>query len=168
MVTDAFPQPSPEDVALLAKINTALAALGSTGKWKRLPEFQPEYQILLGKKIVIIDDYFMILQNMIPELMVASGGNAEAIHHTGESLQELVDMFLSRQPDIIIMDYNLAAGLKGTSIVRELFKRGFTGKIVGGSSEPERVRDFIAVGALGNIDESDEVGAVKDLAKLVK
>ena len=115
----------------LNKINTALADFGSELEYLKPPEFQPEYESLRGKKVVMVDDVFGVIENILPEIVVATDGNARGIHYKGQSLQELAADILSKKPDVIILDYHLSDYLKGIEVAKELSKIGFTGKIVG-------------------------------------
>ena len=153
----------------LNKINTALADFGSELEYLKPPEFQPEYESLRGKKVVMVDDVFGVIENILPEIVVATDGNARGIHYKGQSLQELAADILSKKPDVIILDYHLSDYLKGIEVAKELSKIGFTGKIVGCSSEGDRAKEFIKYGAVGNIDKTSYPAsdAIKNLARMV-
>ncbi len=155
MNKDPIPSSGIESNPVLELVNNALEKLGSKMKYIKAPEYFPEYDALKGKKIIMIDDAFGVLENILPELVVASNGNAEAIHYTNQKLEELVVELLDKHPDILILDYHLSDYLKGIEIAKELNKAGFEGKIVGGSSESERGKEFMKVGAAGNIDKTE-------------
>lgn len=155
MNKDPIPSSGIESNPVLELVNNALEKLGSKMKYIKAPEYLPEYDALKGKKIIMIDDSFDVLENILPELVVASNGNAETIHYTNQKLEELVVELLDKHPDILILDYHLSDYLKGIEIAKELNKAGFEGKIVGGSSESERGKEFMKVGAVGNIDKTE-------------
>jgi DNA-binding NarL/FixJ family response regulator len=158
-----------ESDPVLQSINTALKRLGSRLEYLKAPDYFPEYEFLKDKKIIMIDDVFMILENILPDLVVASGRNAEAIHYKDQKLEDLIMELLDKNPDILILDYHLSDNVKGVEIARGLIRLGFKGKIVGGSSESERGAEFIKAGAVGNIDKSawPVSDMVKELVKVV-
>lgn len=154
----------------LEKVNAALAEMGSGNKWRKAPEFQSEYESLVGKKVLMVDDTFMAIENILPDLTVATDGNAKALHYKGQSLEELVSEIMSQNPDVLILDYHLSDELKGITVFKELRSTGFTGKVVGCSSDREKSAEFIRAGAVGNIDKISypSSNAVINLAELVK
>ena len=145
-------QEKTESVAL-QKINAALAEIGSQNRWRIAPEFLPEYERLKGKKIVMVDDTFMAIENILPELVVATDGNATAIPYKEQSLQKLVSEIMSTDPDVIILDYHLSEKLKGITVAKELISAGYMGKFVGCSSDRDAGKEFAKIGSLGNIDK---------------
>jgi CheY-like chemotaxis protein len=154
MNQDPNPTLNTESNPNLELVNSALRKLGSKLEYIKSPDYFPEYDKLKGKKIIMIDDVFMVLENILPDLVVASDGNAEAIHYTNQKLEDLILDLMDKNPDILILDYHLSDGLKGVEIAIGLKRLGFEGKIVGGSSESDKGKEFIKAGAVGNIDKT--------------
>jgi len=153
---------------ILEKINSALGALGIEDQYIKAPDFLPEYEVLKGKKILIVDDIKGVIANNLPEFIVATDGNAGAVCHTEQSFDELVSEILASKPDIILMDYSLANRITGIDVINELKANGYTGKTVGYSSEKSRDAEFKRAGAIGSINKtgyevSDSVKALISL-----
>jgi len=159
---------------LLDRINRALKELGSSAKYKKAPKYKPGFEHLRDKTVVIIDDVYGVLEGFIPEMMVASNGNADFIHFTNQSKEELVRQIMEKNPDIVFLDYNLSDELKGSAIAKQLKSEGFGGDVIGFSSDPGTSRDFQNAGAraclnkdindfAGQLEKSPEAFAPRDI-----
>lgn len=168
---ETAPPATPEEyrAVLLEKINQILADLGSTGKWRKLPESFAEYEALRGKKIVMVDDVKMLLENFMPILMVATDGNASFVQYTGQAMDELIEQIARNNPDIVLMDYHLSEYFKGSGVVRALKEQKFSGQAIGFSSDARAAREFTAAGADGTVNKGAGLveEAVKELADLI-
>lgn len=155
--------------AILGKINQKLAALGSKSEWLRSPEFFPEYEMLKGKTILMVDDIKEVIEGFVPDLMVATNGNASFIQHGQQTIEELVDEIMKANPNIVLLDYNLAQDIKGDVVARLLKEKGFAGESIGFSSENEHAGKFMKAGALGCIEKStfEPSDSIKKLAEIV-
>jgi hypothetical protein len=158
---------------ILEIINDALAELGDKSEWIRAPEFRPEYEALKRKSVVLVDDVKAIVTNFLPELMVATDGNAHGIIYVDETAEALTEKILSRNPDIILMDYTLSYdedAFTGDIVITRLREIGFTGKIIGFSSDKDKAKKFAKAGAETSIDKMgglfDEV--VANIASFIK
>ncbi|PIR87104.1 MAG: hypothetical protein COU11_02660 [Candidatus Harrisonbacteria bacterium CG10_big_fil_rev_8_21_14_0_10_49_15] len=159
-----------QPVDILAKINSALTGLGSTMQWLRAPDARSEYKPLEGRRIVMVDDVQMVLEGMLPELIVATSGNAEPIHFTGQQVEDLIAQILSANPEIVLVDYHLSEQLKGSEVTALLRRAGFTGTVIGFSSDPDTVRAMERAGGNGCVKK--EAGFPEDtvieLAKFIE
>ena len=142
-------------VTILNKINEALKRFHFDGEWLRAPEFLPEYENLKGKRILIVEDIEMIIQNVLPEYIVATDGTADAILHSDQNLEKLADEILEKNPEVVLMDYTLANGVTGVEVMNALKNKGYSGKFLGFSSEGSREREFVRFGAIGALKKSD-------------
>ena len=158
-----------QQITVLEKINKALADLGSTGKWKRPPEFLEGYAPLKDKIVVMVDDVKTILENFAPHLIVATDGKASFIEYKGQKLDELIHQIMEHSPNIVVMDYHLSESLKGTSVIRELQGQNFSGQAVGFSSDNNTTREFMDAGAKGAVDKGgySPEKSVEELANLI-
>ena len=157
---------------LLGKINTAIASLGSNRKWNELPEFLPEYKLIKGKRVLMVDDSTYTIEDFIPYLMVATDGNMQFVLHkedqtSGGLLRAILDS--KPNPDIVLLDYSLANGVEGPNIAEHLQIGGFEAKIFGFSSESDYKLRFKRAG-FGFVYKSstDLEGSVKNLARLLE
>jgi CheY-like chemotaxis protein len=150
---EGSPQP-PTTPTPVEMVNKALQELGSTTKWKRAPEFLPEYGPLKDKTLVMIDDVREILESFAPHLVVATDGKASFIHFTDQSLDDLIDQIAQSNPNLVIVDFHLSSDFKGTAIVQALNKRGFAGDVIGFSSDKSAVREFREAGATGVVNKN--------------
>lgn len=168
-MTDIETNPEIQKEAILDKINKALKELGCTSEWKAAPEFLKEYEPLKDKKIVMIDDVLNILENLAPHLIVATEGNASCIKFENQDLNELVQKIMEDNPNIILMDYHLSDNVKGVDVINALKEKGFSGDIVGSSSDSRTTELFTNAGAMGNIDKNrlDAEDSVIELAELI-
>ena len=160
--------PEVQPMTLLEKINKVLAELGSTGKWKRPPEFLEGYEPLKDKIVVMVDDVKTVLENFVPHLIVATDGKASFVEYKGQKLDELLEQIMLHKPNIVVMDYHLSENLKGTSVINALREQNFPGKTIGFSSD-NTAREFSDAGAIGVVDKGgySPEDSVEKLAKLV-
>lgn len=124
-----------QNIIQLDIINAAIEELGGKQKWLRLPDNLPEYAKLANKKIVMVDDTSTLLQAYVPDLMVSTGNKTEFILHESQTPNELATAIIKSSPDIVLIDYNLAQGLRGTDVCKLLRSSGYTGTLIGFSSE---------------------------------
>ena len=113
---------------LLDRINRALKELGSSAKYKKAPKYKPGFEHLRDKTVVIVDDVYGVLEGFIPEMMVASNGNADFIHFTNQSKEELVRQIMEKNPDIVFLDYNLSDELKEAGLLLRFLILGRDGR----------------------------------------
>lgn len=169
METSAQIQEEQERAAMLVKINAVMTELGSSAHYLRAPEYLKEYGALKGKRLLMVDDIAGVIQNLIPELMVATDGNASALLYRGEDIDALVKEIIEKAPQIVLMDYHLSEALKGTKVVTSLLENGYAGVVVGSSSDEKRNSEFRSFGAVGCINKTalDTAETVKTLAAFV-
>jgi len=170
-----------EQPVLLDKINTAIKELGGGAKWKRTPEHLDGTEVLKDKTVVMVDDEIGVLEAFVPNLMVATDGKASFIRYDNRSLEQLVAQIQEAKADVVLLDYHLSRGperafpftpgeLEGSEVARGLVGAGFTGSIIGFSSDTYVKREFQDAGALGAINKSPGFpgDSVKELAQLLK
>jgi CheY-like chemotaxis protein len=142
---------------LLEKINSIFDTLGIPKiEIFKVPKFLKEYEPLKGKCIVMVDDNKKELKSFAPYLVVATEGNASFIlNEENQELDELVEQIRKYDQSIVLMDYNLSRGLKGTSVIEELRKKDFSGKIIGFSAmiNEDLIAKFLDAGALNVIEK---------------
>jgi len=134
----------------------------------QLPEVKGA-ESLAGKRIFIIDDQDIVISKLIPPLMVATGGAAEFIYHTDQSVDEIVGLIIGLQPEIILLDNKLSAGIMGQEVADRLIKSGYTGKIIGFSNNMEPPKGFLDNGAMGHVrkDTNSIITSILGVAKLI-
>ncbi|TSC78407.1 MAG: N-methyl-transferase [Parcubacteria group bacterium Gr01-1014_29] len=169
MESENLQNPEVQRVGLLEKINKALADLGSTGKWKRAPEFLEGYAPLRDKTVVMVDDVKTVLENFAPHLMVATDGKASFVEYKGQKLDELIQQIMEYNPNIVVMDYHLSENMKGSSVIKALKKQNFAGEAVGFSSDNHTTKEFMDAGAKGAVDKGgySPEKSVEELANLI-
>ncbi len=153
---------------LLERINAILAGLGSRARWLKLPQSQSEYATLKDKRVLMVDDIVGVLEQFVPDLVIATDGKASFLQYVKQPADELVSEMLAGNPDIILLDYNLSGDLKGTEIAGLLIQKGYAGKIVGFSSEGSTVKEFNKVGVSSCIEKNNGYPeqSIKELALL--
>jgi CheY-like chemotaxis protein len=161
--------PEEQKVILLEKINKVISDFGPGGKCKKVPEFLKEYEPLKGKVLIMVDDLKHLIKDFVPDLMVATDGNASFIEYTGQEMDELIKQIIQHNPDIVLMDYHLSENLKGSSVIRLLNGENFSGQIIGFSSDSQASEEFLAAGVKGTIKKDIDYpeNAVRELASLI-
>ncbi|MDO8569862.1 MAG: hypothetical protein Q7R89_03795 [bacterium] len=154
---------------LLEKINKTLLEMGSKAKYLKLPEDFEEYKSLKGKKILMLDDVRRLLEAFIPDLMVATDGNATYVLHEGKRPDETAKEIIEKKPDVALLDYDLSNGVTGIDIYNILKENGYSGQSIGFSSSKTYSNNFKKAGIENcvNKDTGYIEGTLKELAKLV-
>ncbi len=160
------------DTEMVGKINAVMAKLESSLRWKMAPEDRPEYASLKGKKILMVDDSFDVLESYAPELVVATEGHASCIHYHEHDKGTIVEQIMEGDPEVVLLDFHLSTHVKGPWVAQELIKKGFKGKIIGFSSENKRevAASFKHVGVDTCIEKDGGMPeeSVKQLAEILK
>jgi len=161
--------PEIKKMALLEKINRAVAELGSTLEWIKLPEAVPGTEILKDKVIVMVDDMREVLANFVSDLMMATDGKAAFVQYVGQEMEELSRQVLANNPDIVLLDHNLSDRVKGAAAAAALKQAGFGGSIVSFSSEQLSSREYQNVSVLGSVEKNNAhpEKSIKQLADLI-
>ncbi len=153
-----------QQLQLLAKINSALAGLGSGAKYTRLPENREEYESLRGRRVVMVDDTREVLEDFVGDLMLATGGNASFLLHTGQSVEEIVGVIKAENLDVVLLDYNLSGDTTGSMIAESLLEAGFSGLIIGFSSDSDTTQDFMRSGVRTCIEKEPGMPEISVMA----
>lgn len=169
-MTNSEREHEPQQPTVIEKINASLQELGSSTKWKRAPEFKEEYESLRGKKVLMVDDVENVLVSFIPDLMVATDGEASFIKYNEQDVKELAQQIIEQNPDIVLLDYHLSDNLKGAVVAACLNDKGFEGGIIGFSSDSGVQNEFAKAGSLGCIDKNagEPNLSVEELCKIVE
>ena len=99
----------------------------------------------------MLEDQGIVLETFAPILLFETNGKATFIYHQGQSTEEIIEELIKTNPDAVLIDYNLANGLKGTDIVKILNQKKFPGKVFGFSIDIRANRAFQEVNADGVI-----------------
>lgn len=160
-------------VFVLEQIDKALSKYSGyegLGKCKKAPEFPPSCDVLRDKRLVMVDDMTSIFMHFSPYFIAATDGKASFIEFHGQELGEIVSEILKDNPDIVLLDNDLGwEMLSGPEIAAALKQAGFTGDIIGFSSEDRSAKKFMQAGAIGFIekDNRDMKAKMEELANLV-
>ena len=84
-------------------------------------------------------------------------------------MEELVGKILKENPEIVLLDYNLSAKIKGNVVCQKLKTRDFKGLVYGFSSINTK-EEFLKAGASGFVPKNtvDPDYTIELLAKYVK
>ena len=172
----------PEDIELdrlsednlKQRVDEEFAKIGSTSKItplgiKSILAVTSGAEALLGKRILVVDDSIGVLQGTIPLLTVATNGQAKYILHKGEDVETMCTAVIEANPEFVLMDYSLAGGLTGDTIIQRLRQLRPDIKCVGFSSESNRGTEFSKAGAIGSIkkDPYDEEGTLRGIVSMI-
>jgi len=158
---------------LLETINNIMNELNKEAPWlkgnlKTIPEFLPEYEKLKGKKILWIDDTANLIGKLAPHFVVATDNNFSFVLHKDQSKGGLLQEVLDKNPDIILLDYSLANGVKGDILAKILIAEDYTGKIIGFSGDGTITDHFKNAGVEAvHKDEDNPSKSLKDIANLI-
>ena len=152
---------------LLKKANSTLEQLGLTARYRKLKESLEGCEMLKGKKIVMVDDIANLMLMFAGDLIVATDGNSSFILHTDQTEGDLVKQILDANPDIVLMDKNLANNLSGVDVTKDLLNNNSSINVIGFSSESSAGKEFLSAGAKGFVDKdtSDTIGTIQNIAK---
>jgi|GEM_PF-4696752 hypothetical protein len=106
---------------------------------------------LRDKKITMIDDQEIVFGTFVPRLLVETNGKATFIYHQGQTIEEIIDELIKTNPDAVLIDYNLANGIKGSDLVKILNQKEFPGKVFGFSTDMRANKKFKEANASGVI-----------------
>lgn len=138
--------------ALLAAINQAMETLESGIQFKSFPDHIPGCEVLADKKVVVVDDTVEMLLFIVAPLMVETNGKARFIPHKEQSLDELVRVISKEDPDVVLVDENLAGKVKGHELVASIKKKNPRVLCIGFPIGPNLYRkEFKAAGAEGSV-----------------
>lgn len=150
-----YPDKVKSDVELLQKVNSIMeAVVGEKTDFKKLPNRVEGAEVLQNEKIVMVDDDETVFKSFIPHLLVATEGKAIFIFHGGQNKDELAIEIFQSDADVVLLDYHLSMGIKGTEIARTLKELGFRGIILGFSSDKSADQAFKKAGALGAVNKN--------------
>ena len=158
--------------SLVEIMNESFTKLGSSRKIEKIEEIPAlaiETRVLQEKRIMIIDDVRSVLVFFAPYFIAATGGEVSFIYFEKESLEELVGKILKENPEIVLLDYNLSAKIKGNVVCQKLKTRDFKGLVFGFSSINTK-DEFLKAGATGFVPKNtvDPDYTIELLAKYVK
>ncbi len=112
-----------------------------------------DHEELIGKRIVFVDDSQIALFSMVLFFTIATQGQAKYVHHSNQNREELTRNILDQNPDLVMMDYALAVGIKGTEIIERLKAAQPELKIIGFSSMYHD-DDFARAGAVTSLHKN--------------
>ncbi len=152
---------------ILGKINNVYFSLGDEQRDVNIPEYLDKYKNLKGKKVLMVDDIAGLICAFAPSLMVATDGNMSFIFTENQSSGELMTAIIKANPDVVLLDYNLARGVFFGSDIAELLKaNGYTGKIIGFSTEKIANERFDKIGI--KTIEKDGVNPAESVKKVAE
>jgi CheY-like chemotaxis protein len=119
-------------------------------------------------RITIIDDRADVLSVFVA-LLTAAGFQVAAIEHQGEMPAELLKKVLGTKPDVLLLDGNLAADVKGIDLVPALKVAFPNTRLYGFSTADSMKEGFIKAGADGFVlkDIYSPASTVKELQELL-
>lgn len=164
--------PISESERLLAIINDSVRALGQPGSFFKLPEVQPHIQQQLqNKQLLLVEDNPVIAALYSRYLVTATNGNFNFVIHTARiQMDTLLEFVVTKQPDVVLLDYQLAAGLRGTELVAPLRRELPRSILIGFSSDPFDNQQLVAAGASGAATKrtSQIVETLEEIALVVR
>lgn len=162
-------QPELNQENLKNLVNQVFSEMGSSMRYKKVKETVPGCESLLGKKIVMVDDVKEVLESFVEDLVVASGGNASFILHKDQLLDELVNEILQRNPDVVLVDGNLAKNIKGDMVIEQLDKNNINAKSIIFSSDSHMAAQLKSKNITFVKKEThDPESSIRDVAGMVK
>lgn len=144
-----------DGLELLRKAQSTIEEVtGVKSDLEKLPKPVEGAEILKEKTIVLIDDDRDVFESFIPHLMVATEGKAIFIAHGGQSEEEIIREISESGANVVLLDFHLSMRIEGTNIAKALKDSGFSGAIIGFSSDKTADQAFKKAGALGAINKN--------------
>ncbi len=163
---------SPEEKAYqqrLKRVNEEMEKLSLTMRYKKIERNIENCEALKDKKVIMVDDFAKIISDFVPELILATDDNASFLLHTDQTIGGLAGKILKDNPDIVLMDKNLANKINGADVVRVIMHHNPEIVCIGFSSEPDYNQEFLSAGAKGFVKKNilDTTGTIQSVAKIV-
>ena len=131
--------------------------------------------ILVGRRIVLVDDDPQVIGVFMPALKKVTQNNAWAVLYNGQDITQIRDEILAHTPDIVLMDYSLGSrDMHGDAIVRDMLQHGTEFKqpimFIGFSMFEERHKEFKNAGAQAFVGKNvlDVHGTIRQIAHEVE
>lgn len=143
------------DLELLHKTNSIIEEItGEKVTLEKLPKPIEGTEALKNKIIAMVDDDEGVFKSFIPHLLVATDGKAIFIPYWGQREKVIIEEIFKSGANVALLDFRLSMGVEGTNIAKALKDRGFSGTIIGFSSDKTADQAFKKAGALGAINKS--------------
>lgn len=154
----------------LKRVNEEIAKLSLTMRYKKIERAIENCEALKGKKVIMVDDLADIIAEFVPELMLATDDNASFLLHTDQTAGELASNILKANPDIVLMDRNLANKVNGADVVGIIMHHNPKIACIGFSSESDSEQEFISAGAKGFVEKDifNTTENIQSVAKIVE
>jgi DNA-binding NarL/FixJ family response regulator len=107
------------------------------------------FGVFQGRRIVLVDDSRGVMEAFEHLLGDVTTGEARFVHHIDQSAEELCREILQHRPDLVLLDANLARGIKGYRLLPLLLKGDPQLKCLGFSSDDGLRERFREAGAVG-------------------
>jgi CheY-like chemotaxis protein len=159
--------PSPQKI--LEQINNVTKELGGR-RYLKVPEDFPGYEELRGKRVMMVDDVVGLLKEFMPHLIAATEGKATFIHYQDEVAAAVAEAIIDKNPEVVLLDYELSERICGVDVARSLKENGFTGMIIGFSSDRDFLNAFKEGGVSMCVEKKsyDPEGTLQKLADILK
>lgn len=153
----------------LEAINQHLENLGSAARWKKTPSDLPEYLALHRKKVLLVDDQPIVIEEFIPHLTVATENNfAFILCKKDEFLLDLAQRIKQENAQMVLLDYYISSLFKGTEVARALVKINHKGLVVGFSSDKDTEQEWRAAKVYAIVEKKayEPIGSIKTIASI--
>ena len=119
-------------------------------------------------RITIIDDRTDVL-SVFCSLLQQAGFTVTPVEHRGEMPGDLLKKVMQTSPDVILLDGNLAADVKGADLVPALKLALSHARVYGFSTADSMKEEFLQAGADGFVlkDIYSPAATVQELTKLL-
>ena len=167
---EEFPEHSKGNTSLFDEANNMLTRIcGPEFAIKSLPVPLAGTEALRDKRIFMGDDQATYFSSFIPSLLVETDGKAKFVLHKDQTVKELADSIIESESDIALLDLNMANGISGTDVARMVKEKGFSGKIIGFSSDMRAVNAFKQVGANGVVrkDSNNQEATIREIVQII-
>ena len=104
---------------------------------------------LHDRSILFVDDTQYVLDSFLPSLQALTGESASGLLHHDQSEEQLIEQIFNHKPQILLLDGNLANGLKGYHLLPKLLQKDSSILCIGFSSAESLRSTFLQAGAKG-------------------
>ncbi len=162
------PNNEEKQARILEKINDALRRLGIKMERRRVVSI-PGAEPLAGKRVAIIDDNKELLSVLVPVILSVTEGEGDFVLHKGESAEEVAKEIISKAPEVVLLDYELAGRITGKDVAISLREKGYDGIVLGFSSISRGESEFPSDKVDGVVlkQPADIAGSIRQVAEIV-
>jgi hypothetical protein len=120
--------------------------------------------------LALLDDAAWVFDTFTDPLATVLGAEVHPMLHDRQTIDHLVGAVQSINPHILLLDGNLANGIEGPDLLRNLIRASPAIRCIGFSRDPAYAPAFRAAGAIGFVQKkpTDPLGTARTVAAVIR